>query len=990
MVYRRPRRGGEEVKDGPTHHHRGDDFRPKTNNVPSCGVGRRRMGGGMTPPPAAVTSGTTRGWETDHRRCLGGRGARGGGANGDDHRDDRHRLREREDEHPRRRGVGLDDDEEESDQYRRDRRRFDIDTVRDDYSDHYSDDDDDDDDEDCDDDETNRRDDDDTTGDEDRDGSNNSAAWSKFTPIPYHRPAAAKANMDDDGIVAPTLSSSNLTPPASIITVRSSSMSSSYHNYRHRRKKVAGNKLGQHLSCNTSTGATTAMLSTCNTNASSRAATTKISNKATTAKIRNTNASYGATTKKIGNMIDEEEEDVGDMVEIWGGDERRAGRRRRKQHPSRLSTPKSHIAVDDRGMNNIENVHGRESGPPLYFSFDYDGGMTGIDVRKSERPHRSLSTPKSHVAVDDRGMNNIDVAHVRERPPRSSFAFDYDVGTYGIDVGKSERHPPPLSTPKSHVAVDDMGMNNIDVPVTERNPRHDSHQYCQHRHQQQHQHHQQQHHKEHKQQHQQQRTATSATFSAAAAASGSLKKFLRRGGGGASSGSGTNASTITSSYRYDEVDYCASTGHSIDLVVVVPSCPGGQRRPLAPPTHVLPTSDAVNDVDLLAYWSSLSVKAAMAVMSAGGGDAIARRAANAVLEASDNARTRKGSGDVGSVGGVDQYLQDVATRVSLAILEEGGDHMVATAASVVIMKEMGKKNVEKAKNDAIGCHAPPFYNGNVGEKSLRVDPGSVSGMMDKHFRMVIETKKTGNKSKKEKNKRKVKNEGQHLGCDEPSTRGDGDDKEEEKGGTVRASKRLELQQMEKEIDRKRKELDERLARMGTTTLLQTEGGTSDGNRSVTTSMASRRRRLKAENAEILARNKALDEMTARMIRSGGGDKMQERATESSNVGENENVNQEHHYQQQQQQQDQIDAKEEALKEKEAHIAFKSKQLNEASRLNLEKEREIRERMSALDAVSHFHTSLLTEIPLCVFLPLALNHYCSSCFPFTTLCRPPRQ
>ena len=260
------------------------------------------------------------------------------------------------------------------------------------------------------------------------------------------------------------------------------------------------------------------------------------------------------------------------------------------------------------------------------------------------------------------------------------------------------------------------------------------------------------------------------------------KKFLgsrggrardRWGGGGASSGSGTNASTITSSYRYDEVDYCASAGHSIDLVVVVPSYPGGQRRPLAPPTHIVPT--VVNDVDLLAYWSSLSVKAAMAVMSAGGGEAIARRAANAVLETSNNTRTRKGSGDVGGVGGVDRYLQDVATRVSLAILEEGGDHVVAAAASVAIMNEMGKKNAEKAKNDVIGCHATPFRNGNVGEKSVRVEPGSVSGMMDENYRRVAETKNTGDKSKKEKNKRKVKNESQHLGCDEPSTRVDGDD-----------------------------------------------------------------------------------------------------------------------------------------------------------------------------------------------------------------------
>ena len=562
---------------------------------------------------------------------------------------------------------------------------------------------------------------------------------------------------------------------------------------------------------------------------------------------------------------------------------------------------------------------------------------------------------KNHV------INSMDVVRVRERPHRSSVSVDYDVGMAGIDVGKSERHLPPLSTPTSHVAIDDRGMNNIDITVKDRPPRHESHrrqqqQQLQQKQQQQKRQQELQQHKGHTHQHQQQWTATSATFSAAVSAGGSLKKFLRRGGAGASCSSGTNASAI-SSY--------ASTSHSRDRVVIVPSCPESRRRPLAPPTHVVPTSDVVNDVDLLAYWSSLSVKAAMAVMSAGGGEAIARRAANAVLETRDNARERKGSGDVGGVGGIDRYLQDVATRVSLAILEEGGDHVVAAAASVAIMNEMGKKNAEKAKNDVIGCHATPFRNGNVGEKSVRVEPGSVSGMMDENYRRVAETKKTGDKSKKEKNKRKVKNESQHLGCDEPSTRVDGDDQEEEKGGPARASKRLELQKMEDEIDRKRKELDERLARLGTTTSPQTEGGVSDGNRSVTTSMASRRRRLEAENAEILARNKALDEMTVRMIRSGGRDKMKERATESSNVVENENVGHEHHYHHQQQQQEQIEAKEEALKEKEAQIAFKSKELKEASRLNLDKEREIRERMSALDAVSHFHTS---------FSLSPVNHY----------------
>ena len=558
-------------------------------------------------------------------------------------------------------------------------------------------------------------------------------------------------------------------------------------------------------------------------------------------------------------------------------------------------------------------------------------------------------------------INSMDVVRVRERPHRSSVSVDYDVGMAGIDVGKSERHLPPFSTPTSHVAIDDRGLNNIDITVKDRPPRHESHrrqqqQQLQQKQQQQKRQQELQQHKGHTHQHQQQWTATSATFSAAVSAGGSLKKFLRRGGAGASCSSDTNASAI-SSY--------ASTSHSRDRVVIVPSCPESRRRPLAPPTHVVPTSDVVNDVDLLAYWSSLSVKAAMAVMSAGGGEAIARRTANSVLEASENARKRKGDVGVG-VGGVDQYLHDLATRVSLAILEEGGDHVAAAAASVAIMNEMGTKDVEKAKNDTVSCHATPFHNGSVGENGGMDDPCSVSSMMDENSMRVVETKKMDDKSKEEygnvrvTNKCEVKNESQHIGGDEPSTRVDGNDQEEEIGGIARASKRLELQKMEEDIDRKRKELDDRLARLGTTTSLQT----ADGNRSVTTSMASRRRRLEADKAEILARSDAIDEMTARMIRSGRGDSVQERATESSNVGENEKVCQEldqqkkmKKQQQQQQQQQQVEAKEEALKEKEAQIAFKSEQLKEASRLNLEKEREIRERMSALDAVSRFHTSL---------------------------------
>ncbi|KAL3763687.1 hypothetical protein ACHAW5_004839 [Stephanodiscus triporus] len=454
---------------------------------------------------------------------------------------------------------------------------------------------------------------------------------------------------------------------------------------------------------------------------------------------------------------------------------------------------------------------------PSSFAFDYDVDTNGVDV------------------VRGRG----------ERPPPSSYAFDYDANASGVDVLEMERRPPPLTTPKSHVAYDDMGMNNIDFRVNTRPPRHDNH----HRHHYHHHHDQQQ--QQHQQLHQQllqERTLAAAAFSAAYSAGGSLKNFLRRGGGGVSSGGGTN-STITS-YADDEVN----TEHSIDMVVIVPPRNAGRRRPLPTPTAVVPaSSDAVDNVDV-AHWSSLSVKAAMAVMSAGGGDVIARRAANAVLDFGDDATRKREGGDV------DGCLHDLAAKVSLAILEAGGDHGVATAASVAIMNERGKrKNEEGAKN------ATPCQNGNGGENGDVCEPLSVGGTMEVNSTRPGKTNKMADKGNKEDGKARA-----------------------------RAN-----QNMEEDIDRKRKELGIRQARSGATT--------------------------------------------------------SSRATESSKIEEIKKVGlatqDKQQQQQQQQQQGQIDAKEEALREKEAQIALKSQQLEEVSRLNLEKERQIRERMAALDAAT---------------------------------------
>jgi hypothetical protein len=203
---------------------------------------------------------------------------------------------------------------------------------------------------------------------------------------------------------------------------------------------------------------------------------------------------------------------------------------------------------------------------------------------------------------------------------------------------------------------------------------------------------------------------------------------------------------------------------------------------------------------------------------------------------------------------------------------------------------------------------------------------------------------------------------------EGSIRGDENNRGEEKKANALALKRMELQKMEEEIDRRKKELDERLAGLGMTQSTMTDGGVSDGNQSVTYSMASRRRRLEADEAEILARNKELDEITEGLIRSRGADKVHEHATESIKVEKVDRISPaalDHC-----QQQEQVGPNEKDLQEKEAIIATKSKRLEEASRLNLEKELEIRERMAALDAVSNYahHLFVNRYSALFVFCP----------------------
>ncbi|KAL9178945.1 hypothetical protein ACHAXT_011918 [Thalassiosira profunda] len=73
----------------------------------------------------------------------------------------------------------------------------------------------------------------------------------------------------------------------------------------------------------------------------------------------------------------------------------------------------------------------------------------------------------------------------------------------------------------------------------------------------------------------------------------------------------------------------------------------------------------------LAKWSALSVAAAMAAMQHGGGERVAQVAAKTVLEEGRRKNPKT--------------TNELASKVSVAVLEDGGDHMAAAAVAVAIM-----------------------------------------------------------------------------------------------------------------------------------------------------------------------------------------------------------------------------------------------------------------------------------------------------------------
>lgn len=88
-------------------------------------------------------------------------------------------------------------------------------------------------------------------------------------------------------------------------------------------------------------------------------------------------------------------------------------------------------------------------------------------------------------------------------------------------------------------------------------------------------------------------------------------------------------------------------------------------------------------VDNMAYWSSLSVRAAITVIEAKGSEIVAKKVANAVLDAGKK-----------KCPITTATLRTLATQVSLLVLGAGGDHTVAAAAVVTIMSGGENQNEE--------------------------------------------------------------------------------------------------------------------------------------------------------------------------------------------------------------------------------------------------------------------------------------------------------
>lgn len=98
-----------------------------------------------------------------------------------------------------------------------------------------------------------------------------------------------------------------------------------------------------------------------------------------------------------------------------------------------------------------------------------------------------------------------------------------------------------------------------------------------------------------------------------------------------------------------------------------------------PSTSYTSDGSTTTDQNEIKYWLDLSVKAAISVLRVNGSEIVAEKAATAVVEAGRKIKLREKKRDMQHV------LRFLATKISVAVLEAGGNQRVATAVAHTIM-----------------------------------------------------------------------------------------------------------------------------------------------------------------------------------------------------------------------------------------------------------------------------------------------------------------
>jgi len=317
--------------------------------------------------------------------------------------------------------------------------------------------------------------------------------------------------------------------------------------------------------------------------------------------------------------------------------------------------------------------------------------------------------------------------------------------------------------------------------------------------------------------------------------------------------------------------------------------------------HHKPQQQVMNN---LTYWSSLSVKAAMAVISSdtkNGSDEekMAQIAANAVLEAgreydssvnTTNIKNRKKER-------IKVDLKDVATKVSVAILESGGDHTVATAVAVAIMNEKATTSSPKDQGSDSSVSTEVAVNTSDGVQGPTAN-------INEALSSSITTKDTTTASASIFSRNRWNNRKSKSATDDSI-------RAAAARGVKKAGQGRNYSDWQLQVDRRNSEL----------------GGGFD-RQSVTASMASKRRELEAKEAEIISRNQALE--AAAHLNQQKEAEIQQRLQELNTTTQ----------------------KQQQLKLKEDEIKLKNEQLETAARANEQLEIEIKQRMLALDEATN--------------------------------------